>query len=85
MIVESNLATNYIFYFYIVLFKHFCCLFVGILLFIHLSRVLKKSEIADGSPLSVDAPASSSPTLHNKQITKIFDIFAKSRILRSFD
>ena len=84
MIVMLNLVTNYIFCFYIVLFKHFCCSFVGLLLFIHLSHVMKNSVIADGSPLSVDAPALSSPTLNKKQITEIFDMFAERRTLRSF-
>ena len=64
-------------------FLLFVCRFIVVYSLV--TRIEKKSEIADGSPLSVDSPALSSPTPNKKQITKIFDIFAKRRILRSFD
>ena len=60
-------------------FLLFVCRFIVVYSLV--MRIEKTSVIADVLPLSVDAPALSSPTPNKKQITKIFDIFAKRRIL----
>ena len=73
-------------------FLFLCYLVETLVLFIYrfivvysiVTRIEKNPIIADGSPLSVDAHASSNPTSNKKQIAKKVDIFVKRRILRSF-
>ena len=81
--VESGHELYFLFLYCLVQnFLLFVCWFIVVY---SLVKHIEKTVIADGSPLSVDAPALSSQTPNKKQITKIFDIFATRRILRSFD
>ena len=75
MIVESNPTARHIDRFYIVLFKRLCCFFVGSLLFIHSSPLLKKIQLLRGCRHCVLMLLQRTVRHRTKFFTKIFRYF----------